>query len=154
MREEQNKLETRDYIYETKVKWTNARKGKLGFGDNKKPIIDIAAPPEFDGHKGIIFPEDLFVASIDSCILTSFLAFADKLKVKFKSYESHGKGFLNINERPYRFKKVIIEPMITVENNQDMKKVKKAIELAEKYCLITNSINTPIKVIPNIKMSK
>lgn len=117
MKNKSNYDKSKEYIYETKVKWTNARKGKLGFGDNKKPIIDIATPPEFDGHKGIITPEDLFIASIDSCILTSFLAFADELKVKFKSYESHGKGFLNINERPYRFKKVIIEPMITVENN-------------------------------------
>ncbi len=157
MCEQKNKLpqkgKLREYIYETKVRWINTRKGKLGFGDSKKPIIDIATPPEFQGHEGIIGPEDLFVASVNSCILTTFLAFTDKLRIKLLSYESHGKGFLNVNEKPYRFRKVIIEPTIIVEKKQDIEKVKKAMELAEKYCLITNSINASVEVVFDISVS-
>ncbi|MEW5759214.1 MAG: OsmC family protein [Candidatus Thermoplasmatota archaeon] len=151
---EQEKIVEKSYIYETRVTWTQAHKANLNCGSEgeKKPTIEVAVPPEFNGHEGIISPEELFVASINACIMTTFLYFTEKLHANFKAYDSYGKGILSLAETPYRFTKVIIEPTITVENKIEEKMVRKAIELAGKYCLISSSINAKVEILPDIKV--
>ena len=64
------------YLYHTAVRWTEERKGVISCAG--KPDVEVATPPEFKGHDGIWSPEDLFVASANICLMTTFLAVAGR----------------------------------------------------------------------------
>ena len=59
------------YTYENTVTWKKEKIGELTW--EGKPSIEVATPPEFKGHEGIITPEDLFVAAENVCIFTCLL---------------------------------------------------------------------------------
>jgi len=60
------------YFYDTEVEWTCDRKGDLR--SPGRPSIDVTAPPEFKGADGFWTPEHLYVASVNACFVTTFLA--------------------------------------------------------------------------------
>lgn len=63
--------------YEVNLQWEIDRKGTLN-----SPVlplqIDVATPPDFPkGMPGIWSPEHLFIAAINSCLMTTFSAIAE-----------------------------------------------------------------------------
>ena len=139
------------FIYKNSVKWERERKGIVS-SDNK-PSFRVATPPEFKGHPGIWSPEDLFIASVNSCIMTTFLYYAERNKLEFLSYESNAEGVLEIIDNKFMFSEIIIRPLIVIKNSLDINKAKELIELSEKNCLISNSIKTNVRVVPEINVS-
>jgi len=143
-------MKSRSFIYKNSIKWQSEKKGLLSsFG---KPDIEVATPPEFKGHPGFWTPEDLFVASVNSCIMTTFLYYAEKQGIELVSYKSQAEGVLEFKEGRLIFIKIKVKPLIFVKRDSDIQKTKKMIELAEKNCLISNSIKCEVKVLPEIKI--
>ena len=143
------KQKARKFIYRTSVSWTEEKKGILCSAG--KPVIEVATPPEFKGHEGMWTPEELFVASVNICIKTTFLYYAQRDKFEFVSYESEAEGVLERVQDKFMFSEIKIEPKITVALKDQIKKAKELIELSEKNCLISNSIKSKIEIIPEIK---
>ena len=143
------KIRNKKFIYETFLKWQGQKKGLLLSRTNKD--IKVATPPEFGGHVGIWSPEELFVASVNSCIMTTFLHYAQRKSFKFLSYKSKATGVLERAENQFIFSKIKIKPQILVKHSADIPKANKLIELSEKNCLISNSIKSKIEVTPEIK---
>ena len=140
----------KDFIFKTTVKWIEGKKGKLSSAD--KPSIEVSIPPDFKGPEGYWSPEDLFLASINSCIMTTFLYFAEKVSLSFLSYESEIEGTVSFEEGKLVFSSVIIKPLIKVKNKSDAEKAKQLIEKSEKYCLISSSVKSKITVLPRIEI--
>ena len=69
-------VRSKRYTYRTSVRWSQQKKGNIS--SPGKPEIEVATPPEFKGHEGIWSPEDLFVASVNVCVMSTFLAFAER----------------------------------------------------------------------------
>ena len=84
------KSSVKKFFYKTSIKWSREKKGILSSPD--KPDIEIATPPEFRGHPGIWTPEDLFVSSVNSCIMLVFFHFAKRYDIEIASYHSEAKG--------------------------------------------------------------
>ena len=143
------KQKARKFIYRTSVSWTEEKKGILCSAG--KPVIEVATPPEFKGHEGMWTPEELFVASVNICIKTTFLYYAQRDKFEFVGYESEAEGVLERVEDKFMFSEIKIKPRITVALKDEIKKAKELIRLAEKNCLISNSIKSKIEVMPEIK---
>jgi len=142
------KRRNKKLVYITKVKWLREKTGKLSsFG---KPEVEVATPPEFGGEEGIWAPEELFVASVNSCIMTTFLYFANKEKLKFISYESEAEGILERSKRGFWFSQITLYPKIVVGNEEMMKKAKTLLDTAKTHCLISNSIRSKVMVNPKI----
>lgn len=141
-------IKSKQFIYKNFIKWQAEKKGLLL--SSGKPNLEVATPPEFRGHAGIWSPEDLLVASVNSCIMTTFLHYAEKEKVEFLSYESEGEGILERVDNTFMISKIKIKPKILIKNNSDTQKVKDLIELSEKSCLISNSIKSKVEVFPEI----
>ena len=116
------------YLYHTTVKWTEQRKGTISCAG--KPDVSVATPPEFKGHEGIWSPEDLFVASANVCLMTTFLAVAERAGLPFASYESAAEGRLELVEGKFQFTAIAIRPTITLEAASDTAKAKELIEKA------------------------
>lgn len=137
------------YHYQTTVKWTEQRKGVMSC--EGKPEVRVATPPEFKGHEGIWSPEDLFVASANVCLMTTFLAVAERAGLAFSSYESTAEGQLELVDGKFQFTAITIRPSITLKAGEDVVKVKELIEKAERNCLISNSMKATVTLEPAIR---
>jgi organic hydroperoxide reductase OsmC/OhrA len=127
--------------YYVRVDWTHDRVGNMLV--EGKQIIEVAAPPEFEGPEGIISPEDLFVAAAAACHMTTFVTFSKKLRFEYKSFSCVAKGTLERVEKGFQFTKMHIESTVAVESEDMKKKAERALELTGKYCLISNSMKCP-----------
>lgn len=137
------------YLYQTSVKWTEQRKGVIAC--EGKPDVQVATPPEFKGHEGIWSPEDLFVASANICLMTTFLAVAERAGLAFSTYESAAEGRLELVEGKFQFTTIAIRPIITLKSGDDTDKAKELIEKAERNCLISNSMKAHVTLDPVIR---
>ncbi len=144
-------IKSRRFIYKNSIKWQSEKKGLLISPD--KPDIEVATPPEFRGHPGVWTPEDLFVASVNSCIMTTFLYYAQKENFEILNYESQAEGILEWIEGRFIFSEIKVKPFVFVKQDSDIQKAKEIIGLSEKNCLISNSIKCEVTVLPEIKKS-
>lgn len=136
------------YTYHTKVRWTEQRKGIISSA--RKPDVEVATPPEFKGHEGIWSPEDLFVASVNICVMSTFLALAERAGLLFTTYDSNAEGRLELVDGKFQFTAITVRPKITLRPSEDMAKAKELLAKAEAGCLISNSIKTRVMVEPTI----
>lgn len=139
------------YTYRTAVKWTEQKKGTITC--EGKPDIQVATPPEFKGHEGIWSPEDLYVASANICLMTTFLAVAERAGLTFTSYHCEAEGRLELVEGKFQVTVITLRPQIALQSGSDAAKAKELIEKAEANCLISNSMKTRITLEPTDRKS-
>jgi organic hydroperoxide reductase OsmC/OhrA len=137
------------HYYSTQVEWKEGRIGELtseGF-----PDIKVATPPEFKkGVPNIWSPEHLFVASINICLMTTFLAIAENSSLEFVSYTSEAKGKLEKVDGKYIISEVELKPVVQIKDEKYKEKTIRILEKSEKGCLISNSARSKIILNPQI----
>lgn len=131
------------YTYHASVAWTGGRGGQLE--SVAKPGFHVASPPEFKGEAGVWSPEDLFVASVNICTMTTFLSFAERSKVLLQSYRSEAEGLLELVEGSFRFTRIVVRPRIHVPPDQ-VELAGKVMHDAHTKCLISNSMRCEVVV--------
>jgi peroxiredoxin-like protein len=139
------------YFYQTEVEWTGERHGDL-----RAPVLPelrVDAPPEFKGHDGVWTPEHLFVASVNSCFMTTFLAIAENSKLDFISFKAGATGRLEKLERGFAMTEITLHPKLVIKNAGDFERANRILEKAEKHCLISNSIKSETKLEAEISLS-
>jgi peroxiredoxin-like protein len=133
------------YFYTTEVEWTGERHGDL-----RAPVLpnmQVDAPPEFKGHDGVWTPEHLFVASVNSCFMTTFLAIAENSKLEFVSFSANAKGKLEkLDGQGFIMTEVVLRPKLIINHARDVERAGRILEKAEKNCLISNSIKAETKL--------
>jgi peroxiredoxin-like protein len=139
-------IRAKSYKYVTSVRWTGEKKGDMTV--TGKPPVEVATPPEFKGHEGIWSPEDLYVAAVNSCIMTTFLAFAERAGLAFERYESEAEGLLEFLDGRLIFTKIVVRPRVALRSGEDMGKAEEILHKAERNCLISNSVHTEIVLEP------
>jgi len=133
------------YFYTTEVEWTGERHGDLRAP--VRPHVQVDAPPEFKGHEGVWTPEHLFVAAVNSCFMTTFLAIAENSKLEFLSFSADAKGKLEkLDGRGYIMTEIVLRPKLLISHARDAERAGRILEKAEKNCLISNSIKTEMKL--------
>jgi peroxiredoxin-like protein len=141
-----------NYYYTTEVEWTGERQGHLSAP--VLPSLKVDAPPEFKGHEGVWTPEHLFVASVNSCFMTTFLAIAENSKLEFESFRANAKGKLEkLSDKGFMITEITLQPKLVIKHARDSQRACRILEKAEKYCLISNSIKTQTKLVPDIKLT-
>lgn len=138
----------KSYRYHTAVRWTGQRRGAIS--SSGKPEVEVATPPEFKGHEGVWSPEDLFVASANVCLMSTFLSFAERAGLAFTAYESDAEGLLELVEGKFLFTSIVLRPRITLKPGEDAGKARDLIEKAEANCLVSNSTKTRVTLEPTI----
>jgi peroxiredoxin-like protein len=143
-------VRSKSYLYRTSVAWSGEKRGVAAC--EGKPDIEVATPPEFKGHPGIWSPEDLFVTAVNSCVMTTFIAMAERAGLAFTSYRSEVEGTLEKGESGFSFTKVVVRPHIGIGKAEDREKSLELIEKAEHSCLISNSIKAIVTIEPEISI--
>lgn len=140
------------HFYETTVTWTEGRKGILS--EPTLHDIEVATPPQFTkGVPNVWTPEHLFVASVNICLMTTFLAIAENSKLEFASFTSKAKGKLEKVENGFMITEIELYPEIKVNAEKDLERAERIVQKAEQHCLISNSIKTKIKLFPKINLN-
>lgn len=152
----------KEHYYQSKVEWT----GNKGSGTDhyknyershhihieNKPLIEGSSDPAFRGDKTKHNPEDFLVASLSSCHMLWYLHFCSVNNVIVEEYTDIAEGvMLEDRDGKGRFKEVILNPVVTVQSEE---MIEKAIELhkkASEYCFIANSVNFPVRHLPEVK---
>jgi len=137
------------YFYTTEVEWTGERRGDLSAP--VLPDLKVDAPPEFKGHDGVWTPEHLFVASVNSCFMTTFLAIAENSKLEFVSFKADARGKLEkLEGQGFVMTEITLHPKLLITHARDAERAGRILEKAERNCLISNSIKTETKLEPEI----
>lgn len=139
------------YFYSTEVEWTGERAGDL-----RAPILPnlrVDAPPEFKGHEGAWTPEHLFVAAVNSCFMTTFLAIAENSKLELLSFKADAKGKLEkLDGQGFMMTEIVLRPKLVIPNARDAERASRILEKAERTCLISNSVKTEIRLEPEVNV--
>ena len=137
------------FFYEAEVEWTGERRGQLR--SPNLPALEVAAPPEFQGHEGTWTPEHLYVASINACFMTTFLAIAENSKLEIVSFSAAARGKLEkVEGLGYQMTEIILKPRLVIRDSRDLERAGRILVKAEKSCLISNSIKTVVKLEPEL----
>jgi peroxiredoxin-like protein len=139
------------YFYSTEVEWTTGRAGNLRAP--ALPNLQVDAPREFKGHDGVWTPEHLFVAAVNSCFMTTFMAIAENSKLGFVSFKATAQGKLEkLDGQGFMMTEIVLRPKLIIYNARDAERASRILEKAERNCLISNSVKTGIRLEPEINI--
>ena len=139
--------------YRVDLEWKEGRTGTLG-APELDDTIEVATPPPFDGGvEGIWSPEHLFVSSVSSCFMTTFLAIAEYSRLTFEHLEVHATGELDKEEGKFVVSAITLQPELTITDEKFTDKAGRIMEKAEEACLITRSVNSTIHFEPKVSIA-
>lgn len=139
-------------IFTTDLHWSGDRLGIVSSSSLRS--FSVSTSPEFGGPEGEWSPEHLFLSSITSCIMSTYLVFVNKMKIENTGFECTATGQVEIVDGKYKFTYIHIYPKVFVGNDTDVERAKVAMEKTKKYCLISNSINAEIVQHPEVVIAK
>ncbi len=145
---------SRTATYHTTVRWTGEHWGHLELGNG--PEMKFSAPPDAQGHSGVLTPEDAFVAAANTCVMMMFIWAAERFQLNLLSYECRAQGTKLIElDRTEIFTRLHFHPVIRVGRGVERKEVveariRRALQAAQKYSLVANSVKSQIVVEPEV----
>jgi peroxiredoxin-like protein len=142
-------VESPVFYYETKVEWKKEKEGQIG--GPSLPEVTVGAPPEFKGRQGLWSPEQLFVASMNTCYMLTFLAIAENSKVSLVSFSSTAKGKLEkVAGGNYQITEILVKPTVVLASVNDLGRMPRILDKAKENCFVSNSIKSAVKLEPEI----
>ncbi len=144
------------HTYEIKVEWTgNEGKGTLDYksysrdhsisANGKYDDILGSSDPSFLGDRSRYNPEDLFLSSLSSCHMLWYLHLCSVHKIIVTDYVDNATAVMEETKNGSgRFKKVVLNPIVTIKNKELVEKANALHTEANKICFIANSCNFKI----------
>ena len=145
---------SRTATYNTTVRWTGDHWGHLVMGNG--PEMKFSAPPDAHGHAGVFTPEDAFVAAANTCIMMMFIWATERFKLTLLSYECRSEGTKLIElDRTEIFTRLRFQPRIRIAAAGESRaaievRAKRALQAAQKYSLVANSVKSEIVMEPEL----
>ena len=142
--------------YHTMVTWKGEHSGRLRMGNG--PELDFSSPPDAKGLQGVLTPEDAFVAAVNTCIMMMFLWSCERLKINLQAYECMAVGTKLIElDHTEIFTQIRLTPEIRVRAGEEPSssikaRIHRALQSAQKYSLVANSIKSEVIIEPVIEI--
>jgi organic hydroperoxide reductase OsmC/OhrA len=105
----------------------------------------IGPPPEFGGRLEALNPEELLVAAINGCLMTTFFHFLGKSHIEIQSYEADAEGHVERDADGFRFVGVQVQATAAVKEPRLAEKICELAGLAETHCLVSRSVSCPVQ---------
>jgi organic hydroperoxide reductase OsmC/OhrA len=143
-------------VYNTTVFWKGEHLGRIVMGNG--PEMDFSAPPDAHGHPGVFTPEDAFVAAANTCIMMMFIWAAERFRLTLISYQCRAEGTKLIElDRTETFTHLRFWPVIRLDACNETSeavqaRAKRALQAAQKYSLVANSVKSQIIIEPQIEI--
>ncbi len=149
---------SRTATYYTTVRWEGEHWGHLVMGNG--PEMRFSAPPDAHGHTGVFTPEDAFVAAANTCVMMMFIWACERFKLKLLSYECRTEGSKRIElDRTELFTRLLFQPKIRISAGGEAKdmiaaRTRRALQAAQKYSLVANSVKSEIVLEPELSIEE
>jgi organic hydroperoxide reductase OsmC/OhrA len=117
--------------------------------------VDIAGKPELPGSADPMFrgaaerhnPEDLFLASISTCHMLSYLALCARRGVRVLAYEDRAQAVLAVRpDGSGTFESVTLSPVVTIAQDSNPTTAMALHEAAHAECFVASSCRVPIDI--------
>ena len=73
---------SKQYLFEVQLNWLTGTRGVLSAMD-AEGTVRVGTPPEFGGSGKPWSPEHLFLSSVSSCFMSTYIVFAKKISGNF-----------------------------------------------------------------------
>ena len=121
------------------------RKNWRPFFRDVKTTIEVATPPDFTGGIPDIWsPEHLFLGSLSSCFMTTYLAIAEKSRLNIARFECNVIGQVELLEGHFEFTTINLFPKIFVAKDEAVQLGNEVLTKAYRHCIIANSIRSHV----------
>jgi organic hydroperoxide reductase OsmC/OhrA len=142
-------IESHDYQVE--VVSSGEKTGWLSATNDGLPELAFASPPEFGGPELIWSPEHLFVASLASCLMTTFRSIAARSGVEVVDYADEAVGRLQRGDDGlYSIESITLRPTVVISEDSNLERTQRLIEKAERVCLISRSVSSEVNLEPKV----
>jgi len=140
-----------DMIFEGAANWKGGTECDLTIKGNM--ITTVSPPPEFGGKAGYCVPEEVFAASLASCMNTIFLLVAGNSKLELKNLETKAAVTMNVEGlEKLIFTKIHFTMDIGLVNDNERERAKatKVYEIAQKICPLRQSWGEDVPITFNL----
>ena len=141
-----------EYRFRTTARWTTGHRG-IAEAERVAPAIPFSAPPQFQGESGYWTPEHFFLAAISSCFITTFRVIAELSHFQSLGLELAIEGVVGKSEGGFAFTQVVLQPVITIEREEDRERAVGLLEKTERSCLVSRSIKTEVLLKPEVRVA-
>jgi organic hydroperoxide reductase OsmC/OhrA len=120
-------------------------------GESAKTVMsgiretEVGPPSVYGGSPNALNPEEMLVASVNSCIMLVFFHFARKYEVEVASYHSDAEGKVEKTKNGLRFTNVEVRAKVSLGSAGSAEKIEEIARMAEKYCLVSGSLACPVE---------
>jgi peroxiredoxin-like protein len=114
------------------------------------PSLASAPPTEFGGPGDAWSPEHLLLASVASCFMFTLRAVAQASRLDFISLDLAAEGTVEKSDGRTRFSEIVLRPRLQVRAGTEPERALRALEKAERACIVSASLATPIRLEPEI----
>jgi len=136
-----------ELVFEGTANWKSGTECDLTV--KGKHIVTVSPPPEFGGKKGYCVPEEIFAASLASCMNTLFLLIAKNSNLKLENLETEAilkmsaEGIEKLIFTNIHFN---MKVKLAKDDERERKKANRCFEIAQKICPLRQSWgeNVPI----------
>ena len=97
--------------------WTSGQTG-LVKSDSAPNAIHFSAPPQFGGLEGRWTPEDLLLAALAGCFVTTFRVIAGYSKFEYIDLHVEAEGAVGKAESGYSFSEITLRPTLTIHDEE------------------------------------
>jgi uncharacterized OsmC-like protein len=116
------------------------------------PVLKSASPAEFDGPGDRWSPEALLVGAVADCFALTFRAIARASQLPWMSLRCDVSGTLDRIDRIPQFTEFRIYAHLAVFEGTTEEVARRALEKAERACLITNSLKATTQLETTVKV--
>jgi peroxiredoxin-like protein len=114
------------------------------------PDLRTAPPAEIDGPGDAWSPEHLLLAAVETCFLFTLRVVMRASRVEFVACEVAAEGTVDREDGVTRFTEIVLRPLLRLAPGTDRDRARRAIEKAERTCLVSASLATPIRLEPEL----
>lgn len=110
------------------------------------PEFRTAPPLDFDGPGDVWSPEHLLLAAVETCFLFTLRAVAKSSRIDFATCDVTTEGTVDRAGGATRFTEIVLRPRLRLAPGTDPDRARRAVEKAERACLVSASLTTPIRL--------
>jgi organic hydroperoxide reductase OsmC/OhrA len=112
-----------------------------------RPAIAGGPPSQLGGRDDWWSPEDLLLAALSLCLVSTFQVFAAGRQLRVISYGSRVKGTLDRTPEGLRFTAIVIEVDLVVPVGEK-ERAEGLLASAKEHCIVANGLSTPVDLRP------
>jgi organic hydroperoxide reductase OsmC/OhrA len=113
------------------------------------PDLSTAPPADFDGPGDAWSPEHLLLAAVETCFLFTLRTVARASRVDFTTCDVTAEGIVDRDGAALKFTEIVLRVRLGLPPGADLDRARRAVEKAERACLVSASLATPIRLEPD-----